>query len=403
QLPSLPRAFSFFSGEREQGQWRSGWLGLEVEGSTAGEGFREWEEPQQGKDSRSGRNHSRGRIQGVGGTTAGEGFREWEEPQQGKDSGSGRNHSRGSIQGVGGATTGEGFREWEEPQQGKDSGSGRSHNRGRIQGVGGTTAGEGFREWEEPQQGKDSGIAVGSCWSETALKIVFRRGLSLELQTELVCRGESTMLSELIQLAITVDNLRRTHQPLQRVPRPRAFLLENSNSESSEIPEPYKWGVCASLPPQERARRFTSRYCVYCSANGHFRDYFPVRPRQENERTSTFSTYRMNPTFHVSLLKPVRYSPVSAATTLINPPVPVDIDGEPAYVIRALLDSQRCDGTLQYLIDWEGYGPGEQSWVPRADVLDPPLLADFHAAHPDRPGPRSHGRPRAPHVWCRPT
>ncbi|KAK1802217.1 hypothetical protein P4O66_021775, partial [Electrophorus voltai] len=51
--------------------------------------------------------------------------------------------------------------------------------------------------------------------------------------------------------------------------------------------------------------------------------------------------YRMNPTFPVSLLKPVHYSPVSAATTPINPPGPVEIDRELAYAVCALLESWR--------------------------------------------------------------
>ncbi|KAK1787471.1 hypothetical protein P4O66_002946 [Electrophorus voltai] len=110
----------------------------------------------------------------------------------------------------------------------------------------------------------------------------------------------------------------------------------------------------------------------------------------------SFPRYSMNPTFHVSLLKPVHYSPVSAATTPINPPAPVEIDKEPAHAVHALLDSRRRNGTLQYLVDWEGYGPEEQSWVPRADVLDPSLVADFHAAHPNFPGAQGYGRPRAP-------
>ncbi len=76
----------------------------------------------------------------------------------------------------------------------------------------------------------------------------------------------------------------------------------------------------------------------------------------------------------VSLLKPD--SPSVTDPDEPTEPSPPEIIEEPlVYRVLDILDSRRRGGRLEYLIDWEGYGPEERSWVDWDDVLDPSLLA----------------------------
>ncbi|KAK3537196.1 hypothetical protein QTP70_002622 [Hemibagrus guttatus] len=95
------------------------------------------------------------------------------------------------------------------------------------------------------------------------------------------------------------------------------------------------------------------------------------------------SSYRISPSFHVSLLKPA-HPWHNNLPTCSEPPPPLDINGARAYRVNTLLNSWCHRNRLRYLVDWEGHSPEECSWVNANDILDPSLVEKFHCLHPNR-------------------
>lgn len=99
----------------------------------------------------------------------------------------------------------------------------------------------------------------------------------------------------------------------------------------------------------------------------------------------------IHPVFHVSQLEPSVPNQIPNRT--VEPPPPIEVDGEEHYVISEILDSKidcrrkRCP--LLYYIRWEGYEgtDGEFAWVLADEVAADEFVTNFHAKYPHKPGP----------------
>lgn len=68
------------------------------------------------------------------------------------------------------------------------------------------------------------------------------------------------------------------------------------------------------------------------------------------------------------------------------PSLPHVIEGGQSYIAQCILDVCWHGHGLQLLVNWEGYGPEEGSWIPWYHILDKSLLCDFYQDHPNRFG-----------------
>ena len=71
---------------------------------------------------------------------------------------------------------------------------------------------------------------------------------------------------------------------------------------------------------------------------------------------------RIHSTFHVSLLRLYHRRPGT------EPPDPVDIDGEEAFVVEAILDACGRGKRRRWLVKWEGWSNDHNTWEPRSHL-----------------------------------
>ncbi|KAI3376974.1 hypothetical protein L3Q82_000211 [Scortum barcoo] len=97
----------------------------------------------------------------------------------------------------------------------------------------------------------------------------------------------------------------------------------------------------------------------------------------------------VHPTFHVSKIKPVRESHLVPPSK--PPPPPKMVEGGPVYAVKKLLAVRKSGRGRQFLVEWDGYGPEERSWIPASFIVSKKLIEEFYRQHPDTPGPSGVG------------
>ncbi len=116
-------------------------------------------------------------------------------------------------------------------------------------------------------------LAAQTGWANDPLKLLFRKGLTTDLQSELACRDEGRTLEQFIELTIRIDNLMRSRRPLRRSATPPSAVTWRTTPE----PEPMQVGM-THLTSEERERRRRENLCLYCGLPGHMRISCPTRP-----------------------------------------------------------------------------------------------------------------------------
>jgi hypothetical protein len=102
-------------------------------------------------------------------------------------------------------------------------------------------------------------------------------------------------------------------------------------------------------------------------------------------RIDFLSSIKVYPVIPPDRLRKAARDPLPGQT--IDPPDPIQIEGENEWEVEKVLAVRQRRGKLQYRIQWLGFDE-DPDWYPASNIKNAPhKLRDFYIAHLDRPGP----------------
>ena len=95
-------------------------------------------------------------------------------------------------------------------------------------------------------------------------------------------------------------------------------------------------------------------------------------------------SFKIDAPINVSRLQ--SYKPPTIPGQQTTPQPPIEVEGEPEYVVEEILDSRLCRNKLEFLVKWEGYTDENNSWEPEDNCKNSQAaIRDFYSIYPNVP------------------
>ena len=97
------------------------------------------------------------------------------------------------------------------------------------------------------------------------------------------------------------------------------------------------------------------------------------------------SMHHIHDTFYISLLDPLKSTPIPPHRLPAMPPATYVKDDHEYFEVEDIQDSRRTRNRLEYLIKWKGYPDSNNSWESSSHIARG-LIKEFHRRNPTKPG-----------------